>query len=64
MKTHQFKTNELGITYNEFATNLHNQLNNHYKLLAMGIPQKQEVFKKKTNAMISNNKSNINDGEE
>jgi len=33
MKTHQFKTNQLGITYNEFGQNLLQQLNLAYQKL-------------------------------
>ena len=63
MENHKFKRNELGVTYNEFATNLDNQLNNYYKRLHETYEQNSQVFKKKTNAMISNNRYNISDGE-
>jgi hypothetical protein len=33
MKTHQFKTNQLGVTYSEFGQNLLNQLNQAYAKL-------------------------------
>jgi hypothetical protein len=33
MKSHQFKTNQLGVTYSEFGQNLLNQLNQAYAKL-------------------------------
>jgi hypothetical protein len=33
MKTHQFKTNQLGVTYSEFGQNLFYQLNQAYAKL-------------------------------